>query len=464
MRLYNRYLSPYDVLLVVGDVGLVVGATMTARYAMVYAGVADIADWSRWMILAGVITSLIVTTFYYADLYVLDQTLSRREMTLRFLNGFGVVCIIIGMGSYPYQEAGSKNIYLIEISLIGVGLFTWRLIVITLFRKAKCRGRLLILGLQDIGKQVSEQLYLRKHLGMEVVGFVGANAGSQTLAYGNPRLVTLPVFPRDSILNVAAANDVSRILVAEGNGNFPGQDLVTLRLKGMPIEDCHTFYERLMSKISITDLHPGWIARSDGFRRTPWVTLAKRAIDIVASALGLVLSAPIAALTAVAIKLDSAGPIFFCQERVGQDEQPFMLYKFRSMLQNAEATSGPIWAEKNDPRATRVGTLIRRLRIDEIPQMLNVLRGEMSFVGPRPERAFFVISLKETIPYYHLRFSVKPGITGWAQVSYKYGSCENDAVEKLQYDIYYLKHMSPIFDLQILFETVKVVLFSRGSQ
>ena len=180
--------------------------------------------------------------------------------------------------------------------------------------------------------------------------------------------------------------------------------------------------------------------------------------------LGLVLSAPIAALIAVAIKLDSAGPILFCQERVGQNEQPFVLYKFRSMTQDAEAASGPCWAEENDPRVTRVGWIIRLLRIDEIPQMLNVLKGEMSFVGPRPERAFFVNSLKKTVPYYQLRFTVKPGITGWAQVSYKYGATNEDAVEKLQYDLYYLKHMSPIFDLQILFETIKVVLLSRGAQ
>jgi len=464
MRLYNRYLSPYDVLLVIGDVSLVVCATVAARSIMVYAGVSDIADWPRWMILAGVITILIVTSFYYADLYKIDQTLSRRELTLRFINGFGIACLIIGLVSYPYQEAGAKNIYLMEVSLIGVGLFAWRVFFTTLLRKAKCRGKFLILGLQEIGKQVSEQLYLQKHLGLKVVGFVGAEAGSITLTYGNPRLVTLPVFPRDSILSIADMNEVSRILVAEGNGNFPGQDLVTLRLKGMPIEDCHTFYERLMSKISITDLHPGWIARSDGFRRTRWVIFSKRVIDIVVSALGLALSAPIAALTAIAIRLDSVGPIIYRQERVGENEQPFILYKFRSMSQDAEAASGPCWAEKNDLRVTRVGKFIRHLRIDEIPQMLNVLKGEMSFVGPRPERPFFVNGLKKLIPYYHLRFSVKPGITGWAQVSYKYGASADDAVEKLQYDLYYLKHMSPIFDLQILFETVKVVLLSRGAQ
>jgi exopolysaccharide biosynthesis polyprenyl glycosylphosphotransferase len=176
------------------------------------------------------------------------------------------------------------------------------------------------------------------------------------------------------------------------------------------------------------------------------------------------LAAPIALITAVAIKLESDGPVLFRQERVGQDDRPFTLYKFRSMRSDAESGTGPVWATENDPRVTHVGRIIRKLRIDEIPQMLNVLKGEMSFVGPRPERPFFVAALKENIPYYRLRFSVKPGITGWAQISYPYGDSEQDAIEKLQYDLYYVKNMSPIFDLQILFETVKVVLLGRGSQ
>jgi sugar transferase (PEP-CTERM system associated) len=371
---------------------------------------------------------------------------------------------MIGTVSYSIQEAGSKNIFLIEISLICLGLFGWRLFFTRLIRRAQCRGKLLILGLQTIGKQVSEQLYRRKHLGMEVVGFVGPEAGSMTLTYGNPRRVTLPVFARGSILKVADAKGVSRILVAEGNGNFPGQDLITLRLKGIPIEDCHSFYERLMSKISITDLHPGWIARSSGFRRTRLVVVTKSVVDQVVSALGLILASPLILITAIAIKLESVGPVLYCQERVGQDERLFSLYKFRSMYHDAEERTGPVWASVDDPRITRVGKIIRKLRIDEIPQMLNVLKGEMSFVGPRPERPFFVASLKEKIPYYHLRFSVKPGITGWAQVSYGYGENETDAIEKLEYDLYYLKNMSPIFDLQILFETVKVVLLRRGAQ
>jgi exopolysaccharide biosynthesis polyprenyl glycosylphosphotransferase len=233
---------------------------------------------------------------------------------------------------------------------------------------------------------------------------------------------------------------------------------------GVPVEDCHSFYERLSSKISVVDLPPEWIALSRGFRRDRFILAVKRIIDVIVAFVGLVLAAPLALLTAVAVKVESRGPIFYRQERVGQNERRFTLIKFRSMAENAEAERGPVWAVENDPRVTRVGAIIRKLRIDEIPQMFNVLRGEMSFVGPRPERAFFVKRLKEIIPYYDLRHSVKPGITGWAQISYRYGDSEQDAVEKLQYDLYYIKHMSPVFDLQIIFESLKVILFGSGAR
>jgi len=220
----------------------------------------------------------------------------------------------------------------------------------------------------------------------------------------------------------------------------------------------------LASKIAITDLPPEWIALSKGFRRDRMILAAKRVIDVLVSFLGLILSAPIGLLTAVAIRLESPGPIFYRQERVGQNEKRFILYKFRSMAHDAEANVGPVWATEDDPRATHVGAIIRKLRIDEIPQMINVLKGEMSFVGPRPERQFFVEQLKQNIPYYDLRHSVKPGITGWAQISYRYGDSEHDAVEKLQYDLYYIKHMSPVFDLQIIFESFKVILLGSGAR
>jgi sugar transferase (PEP-CTERM system associated) len=464
MRLFNRYFSAYGLFLLLGDIILTVLATVAARFLMVLAGVSDQTSWTQWMILGWMITALIVFSFYYSDLYALDQTLSERELMLRFANGFGIACLIIGGVSYPIQQAGSQNIYLIQMLLMAVGLFAWRLGFTKLLRRARIRGRVLIVGIQTIGRKVAEELCRQKHLGMEVVGFMGAQAGDITLSYGNPTRIRLPVFPLQSTLEVVEAKGVNRILIAESNGNLPGQELVTLRINGIPIEDCHTFFERLMSKISITDLQPGWLALSKGFHRTSWIMATKRTIDILVSAVGVVLAAPIALITAIAIKLDSLGPIFYCQKRVGQNERPFTLYKFRSMFDDAEVGTGPVWAGESDPRVTRVGKIIRKLRIDEMPQMLNVLRGEMSFVGPRPERPFFVAELKGKVPYYHLRFSVKPGITGWAQVSYPYGDSEDDAIEKLEYDLYYMKNMSPIFDLQILFETIKVILVGRGAQ
>jgi sugar transferase (PEP-CTERM system associated) len=464
MRLFNRFYSSFDVLLLLGDIVLTITVAVGTRFFIAVAVVYDEPDWVKWIVIGSVVASIIIVSFYYSDLYIIDQILSKRELLLHFATGFGIACLIIGSVSYSIQEAGSQNIYLIQMLILGLGLLAWRLGFVTLIRKAKIRGKLLILGMQTIGRLVSEELWRQKHLGLEVVGFVGADAGQLTLSYGNPRRVCLPVFARDSILAVVEATAVNRILVAEGNGNFPGEDLVALRLRGIPIEDCHTFYERLMSKICITDLHPGWIARSKGFHRTRWVIAAKRVIDVIVSALGLALAAPVTLVTAIAIKLDSAGPVLYRQERVGQNERPFTLYKFRSMTDGAEVRTGPVWATESDPRVTRVGRIIRKLRIDEIPQVLNVLKGEMSFVGPRPERPFFVSALNAKIPYYHLRFSVKPGLTGWAQVSYPYGDSEEDAIQKLQYDLYYVKNMSPMFDLQILFETVKVILLGKGAQ
>src|SRR6185295_18802617 len=209
-----------------------------------------------------------------------------------------------------------------------------------------------------------------------------------------------------------------------------------------------------VSKIAIRDLSTDWIVRSSGFRREPLVLVTKRTLDIVVSSLGLILAAPLILVIAVLIKLESKGSVLFKQDRVGQFERTFSLYKFRSMSADAEATSGPVWATRDDPRVTQIGKIMRKLRIDEIPQMYNVLRGDMSFVGPRPERPFFVDALKEKIPFYDLRHSVKPGVTGWAQISCAYGDSEAGAIEKLQYDLYYIKHLNVLFDLQIIFESL----------
>lgn len=466
MRLFNRYFSAYDLVLPFGDIAITMLATMAARFVMLLSGYSDLTGWSQWMFLAGWIALIVMVAFYYAELYDIDQALSQRELILRFANGFGIACIFIAISSYPFPQPGLKSIYFLEILLMGLGLFVWRILFTRILKERGIHSTIAIIGTQKIGMLVAEALAQKKYLGLKVAYFVGPEIGQITLSYGNPRVVTIPVAVPESTVALAEREGVTRILIAgpERGQRFPAHDLMTLRLKGIPIEECHTFYERLMSKISIVNLRPSWILFSQGFQRTTWIMFTKRAMDIIASFVGLVLSAPITLITAIAIKLESPGPVLYCQERVGQNEEPFMLYKFRSMVCDAEAKSGPSWAGKNDPRVTRVGRLIRKLRVDEIPQMINVLKGEMSFVGPRPERPFFVAQLKEKIPYYQFRFSVKPGITGWAQISYPYGDSEADAIEKLQYDLYYTKYLFPLFDLQILFETIKVILLGRGAR
>ncbi|HYA30265.1 MAG TPA: TIGR03013 family XrtA/PEP-CTERM system glycosyltransferase [Acidobacteriota bacterium] len=444
---------------------LVLGASCGVRFLLAEGGSLTDEAWLSPVTHGLAMASIVTMAFYYSDLYAIDQSLSLRELLERFFSGLGTGCIVIGVLSYPIPKFG-KSIYLSEMIVVGICLCIWRLGFMHVIRQAGNRVKVLIVGIRSIGKMVAEELYIKKKLGMDVIGFVGQQAGCVTLSYGNPTKVEIPLFAPRSLSGLIASNQVDRVLLA-GADHFPQsyfEELVAVKAMGVPIEDCHSFYERLASKIAVTDLPPEWIALSGGFRRDRLILLTKRTIDIAVSFLGLILSAPLVLLTGLAIKLDSRGGIFYRQERVGQNDRRFVLYKFRSMRQDAEASMGPVWASECDPRVTRVGAMIRKLRIDEIPQMINVLKGEMSFVGPRPERPYFVEQLKQKIPYYDLRHSVKPGITGWAQISYRYGDSEQDAVEKLQYDLYYIKHMSPIFDLQIIFESLKVILLGSGAR
>lgn len=269
----------------------------------------------------------------------------------------------------------------------------------------------------------------------------------------------------NQIFSICKRNQIDRIVVAldERRGKLPLEQLISCRLKGIRIDDGIDFTEHLAGKISVENLYPSSLIFSNGFKGTVFFKKIKRAIDIIFSIIGLVIFSPLCLLIAAAIKIESKGPIFYRQERVGEDGQIFELIKFRSMRQDAEQ-NGPVWAMENDPRITKVGKIIRKLRFDEIPQMINVLKGEMSFVGPRPERPYFVEQLKKEIPFYYHRHAVKPGITGWAQLYYPYGASKEDALEKLKYDLYYIKNMSPFLDLMIILETIKVVLFGRGSR
>lgn len=465
MRAFNRYFSVYDCILVLGDVSVTILATVVLHVVIHFSQIFSHPDWGFWFFQALAMATIVVLSFYYADLYAIDQTLSVRELLLRLMGGIGLACILIGIISYPIPQLG-KTLYASEMVLLVLGLCGWRIGFMRVVEKTPIRARVLVIGLQVIGKMVAEELLRQKKLGMQVVGFVGQSSGQMTLAYGNPGRVSLPVYPSATLTTSFAKSSADRILLTspEGCGDALGRELVNLRARGVAIEDCHSFYERLVSKIAIADLTPEWIVRAKGFRRDRLIMFSKRVIDVLVAVIGLIASLPITLVTTIAIKLDSKGNVFYGQERVGRNGETFIIYKFRSMSESAEAPGKPIWAAKNDPRVTRAGKIIRKLRIDEIPQMINVLNGQMSLVGPRPERPFFVGALSKKIPYYALRHSIKPGITGWAQICYPYGDSEQDAIEKLQYDLYYMKNMSPLFDLQILFESVKVVLLGQGAR
>jgi len=466
MRLFNRYFSSFDLLLVLGDFSLTLVATALVRwFAFLFGDSFGHGDWFVWLTHSLGMAAVIVISFYYSDLYAIDQTLSQRELILRFVGGLGIACVITGAISYPIPKFG-KTVYLSEIVILGVILGLWRIGLMRMMGKAPIHAKVLIIGIQEIGKIVAEELWKKPNLGMEVVGFVASSDGEITLSFGNPKKKVFPVIATDRLRTFIEQSGVNRVLLAESSAwpDHLAEGLLALRTRGIPVEDCHSFYERLVSKIAIRDLSTDWIVRSGGFRREPLVLLTKRILDIVVSSVGLILAAPLVLIIAVLIKLESKGSVFFQQERVGQFENTFSLYKFRSMTADAEASTGPVWATRNDPRVTQVGKFMRKLRIDEIPQMYNVLRGDMSFVGPRPERPFFVKTLKEKIPFYDLRHSVKPGVTGWAQISCAYGDSEAGAVEKLQYDLYYIKHLNVLFDLQIIFESLKVVLLGKGAQ
>jgi exopolysaccharide biosynthesis polyprenyl glycosylphosphotransferase len=287
---------------------------------------------------------------------------------------------------------------------------------------------------------------------------------SRELATGND-VVCSVTSPPDSRGIRLQQEDVSGIVVADlqmATDGAMAASLIDSKLRGLRIEPAVESCERICKKIWIAGLQPEWWIYSDGFIPTRPCRALKRSIDVAGGLIMSLLAAPVMIVSGILIRLTSAGPVFYRQERLGQYGRPFMVLKFRSMYADAEAGSGPVWAAKNDNRITPLGRVLRKFRIDELPQLFNVLKGEMSFIGPRPERPCFMDSLRHEIPYYDVRHYVRPGITGWAQVMYPYGASIGDAYEKLQYDLYYAKHMSLLLDLTIMVKTIKVVLLGRG--
>ncbi|HEY1614618.1 MAG TPA: TIGR03013 family XrtA/PEP-CTERM system glycosyltransferase [Rhizomicrobium sp.] len=348
---------------------------------------------------------------------------------------------------YPYRWQWTLALTAIWI----LSAFSFRVLMRKLIGTEFLTQRIIILGTDEHVTKLGELAALRDAR-IKIVGRI-APRGSYETQHSEPELSSLALRLR-----------ASAIVVAVGAGELPWNVLANCRMSGVPIIDYLDFFEREARRICIDNLRCDWIALSNGFKASGWNYWVRRISDLIVASVGFVAAAPVILLAALAIKLDDGGAVFYRQERIGLNGNAFVLFKFRSMREDAEIDGKPAWATERDIRVTRVGRLLRKLRIDELPQLYNVLKGEMTLIGPRPERPYFVQQFSQTIPFYDFRHSVRPGITGWAQVSFRYGASQDDTKRKLSYDLYYLKNRSLLFDVLILMKTVGVVLRGEGAR
>ena len=413
---------------------------------------------------ASLVALVLQVTMHYCDLYDLRTIRNRRNLFVGALQAVAAASLILAILYYWLPDLMLGRGVLVMAAALMLGLVVaWRIGFEWLSARLGPSERLLIVGTSSAAIELARELYERRHhLGVELVGFVDADESKVGQPVLNPGVIgTIPDIPA-----IVAAHKVDRVVVSLANarGKFSMDALLEIKLRaGVRFDHLASIYEEYTGKIAVENLRPSWLIFSSGFRKTRLLVAAKRTMDLALASIGLLLALPVMAVAAVLIKLTSPGPIFYHQSRVGQNGRVVTVHKFRSMRTDAELKTGAVWAQQNDPRVTSFGRFMRKTRLDEIPQLWNVFRGEMSFVGPRPERPEFVAKLTKEIPFYGQRHVVKPGLTGWAQVRYAYGASVEDAIQKLQYDLFYIKHLSLALDLYIVFETAKTVVLRRGS-
>lgn len=401
-------------------------------------------------------------SLHFNDLYDFRLISSHSEIVVRLFQAFGIACLGLAVCYFiaPDVEFG-RGIAALAAPLIVALTLGWRLLWFQRGQAVVAAERMLILGTGPTGISLARDILTRPELRLKVVGFLderGENIGKSLV---NPGIIGAA----QEVESIAQAEKIDHVVISllERRGRMPVRQLLHLKFAGVHVEDAHSFFERMTGRINLEHLSPSWLILSDGFRKSTFLLWAKRFVDILVSLLALIICLPIMGVAAAAIWLESGSPILFKQERTGLRGRPFNMLKLRSMFNDAE-NAGPQWAASGDSRITRVGKWIRKFRIDELPQVINVLRGEMSIVGPRPERPHFIAMLEEQIPFYGLRHSVRPGITGWAQVRYQYGASVEETRTKLEYDLFYIKHLSIMLDLAVLFETAKVMICRRGAK
>jgi sugar transferase (PEP-CTERM system associated) len=388
--------------------------------------------------------------------------LSWPDFLTRVGQGIYLACLVVMIVhlSVPALMPGMSSPIALFIYLPGM-LGTWRILLRLYFGLFTRRTTVLILGTDPLARALAAELVHNSELGFKVCGFLDDDPALLGVSIVNPRVIG----SHRDVKRVVDERSVNKIVVGlrERRGRLPIKELLDLKTSGVSIEEATNFYERITGKIAIENLKASWMIFSDGFEVSTRMLLQNQILSLTVSLVLSALLLPILPLVALLIKLDSRGPIFHRQERVGHNGKIFVLWKFRSMRHDAEVDTGPVWSGSSDRRITRMGKILRRTRLDEIPQLYNVLRGDMNLVGPRPERPHFVRQLSEAIPFYNLRHSIKPGVTGWAQINYRYGNSLEDAVEKLQFDLFYIKNMSTLLDIVVLIDTVKTVLVRKGS-
>jgi sugar transferase (PEP-CTERM system associated) len=426
---------------------------------------ARIEDYTIYLSLAFAFS--VFTMMFALGLYSRTIFIRRREMLIRIVLSFcfvtplfiGGVKLVSGYLPQPISSPNESFLPAILFGLIAIG--GTRFLILPMINVGALKRRVLVIGVGELARRIERLVAANANRGFLVVDYL--RLANEAPHISSPYIDHRRMLGGRPIAQIADEKSVDEVVIAvRDRRGLPTSELLDCKFKGINVSDYLTFWERETGKIDLDALHPSWFFFSDGFRNNWYPNFIKRLFDVVVSLIFVAITLPLIALIAIAIRIEGPGPIFYAQERVGLNGRRFLLMKFRSMSVNAETDGVPRWAAANDQRITRIGALIRKTRIDELPQVFNVLKGDMSFIGPRPERPFFVETLTKDIPYYGERHRVKPGISGWAQINYPYGASVEDAREKLTYDLYYVKNRSLFLDLVILLPTARVVLWPEG--
>ncbi len=411
---------------------------------------------------AALATVFCLASFYLFDLYDFVVMHDRSELVLRLLQALGLAWVALALLFYAVPQVMlGRGVSLISLPIALLLMVGWRLAIHWVLGHPEVGERILIVGSGSFAVEIARETLSRPDAGFRIVGFVDNDPALVGKSLINPKVIGLT----SELRSLVKKENIDRLVVAisDRRGQFPTQELLRLSLSGdVSIEESASFYERLTGRVLLDMIRPSWLIFSSRGRRARTNEVIRVVIHRLIALIGAILSLPIAIITAILIKIDSRGPVLYKQERVGRNGRVFTLMKFRSMRTDAEK-NGPVWASNGDDRMTRVGRIIRKIRVDEIPQFWNILRGDMNFVGPRPERPHFVAQLAQEIDYYEQRHLIAPGLTGWAQIKYPYGASIEDARKKLEYDLYYIKNQNLALDATIMFETIKTILFGRGT-